>query len=516
VPFNFSGIPDTIRNFIIFTDMINIYDQDTIEKIRLISKEQFDALYQISRILNTTYYTDALIKKSLDLVIEVVNAERGLFVQYDENNGFNIIAARNIQKENIEDLSVFSSGILQKVINSKEPCLYHDVQSDPGVSQFQSVQLQNIKSVLGVPIISDDIVWGVILVDSRLNRKEFNEENLTFLDFFANLVSLSLDRITKFESLEIENLLLKNQVESSNRIQELIGESPAMQKLASLIHKVAKTDATVLLLGDSGTGKELIAKAIHNLSNRKDKPYLAQFCGSIPDTLLESELFGYKKGAFTGANTDKKGLFEVAHGGTFFLDEIADISLALQAKLLRVLQNKEIMRLGDTKVIEVDARVIAATNKDLKQLVNEEKFREDLFYRLNVFPIKIPPLRERVGDIPLLTNYFIKKFTDRKINIDSRAMKILEDYSWPGNVRQLENVLQRALILSDDDNLLPEHVVLEEDSKESNFSGTLRDFEKMLLMKRLKIYQGNRTATARSLGVSVRWVQLKLKEMNNK
>jgi Nif-specific regulatory protein len=494
--------------------MINLYDQDTIEKIRLISKEQFDALYKISTILNSTYYTDALIKQSLDLVIEVVNAERGLFVQYDEaNNSFSIIAARNIQKENIEDLSAFSSGILQKVIERKEPCLYHDVQSDPNISQFQSVQLHNIKSVLGVPIINEDKIWGVILVDSRMNRKEFNDENLIFLDFFGNLVSLALDRITKFESLEIENLLLKNQVETANRIPELIGESTAMQKLALLIHKVAKTDATVLLLGDSGTGKELIAKAIHTLSNRKDKPYLGQFCGSIPDTLLESELFGYKKGAFTGASSDKKGLFEVAHGGTFFLDEIADISLALQAKLLRVLQNKEIMRLGDTKVIEVDARVIAATNKDLKQLVKEEKFREDLFYRLNVFPIKIPPLRERTGDIPLLTKYFIKKFTGRTIQIDNAAMKVLEEYSWPGNVRQLENVLQRALILSDDDRLLPEHIVLEEDSDESNFTGTLRDFERILLMKRLKIYQGNRTATARSLGVSVRWVQLKLKEM---
>jgi Nif-specific regulatory protein len=473
--------------------MINLYDQDTIEKIRLISKEQFDALYKISTILNSTYYTDALIKQSLDLVIEVVNAERGLFVQYDEaNNSFSIIAARNIQKENIEDLSAFSSGILQKVIERKEPCLYHDVQSDPNISQFQSVQLHNIKSVLGVPIINEDKIWGVILVDSRMNRKEFNDENLIFLDFFGNLVSLALDRITKFESLEIENLLLKNQVETANRIPELIGESTAMQKLALLIHKVAKTDATVLLLGDSGTGKELIAKAIHTLSNRKDKPYLGQFCGSIPDTLLESELFGYKKGAFTGASSDKKGLFEVAHGGTFFLDEIADISLALQAKLLRVLQNKEIMRLGDTKVIEVDARVIAATNKDLKQLVKEEKFREDLFYRLNVFPIK---------------------FTGRTIQIDNAAMKVLEEYSWPGNVRQLENVLQRALILSDDDRLLPEHIVLEEDSDESNFTGTLRDFERILLMKRLKIYQGNRTATARSLGVSVRWVQLKLKEM---
>lgn len=494
---------------------MNFQEQDTIEKIRLISKEQFDALYQISRILNSVNYTDRLINDTLDLVIDVVNAERGLFVQYDDiKKQFNIIAARNIQKENIEDLSEFSSGILQKVIEIQQPCLYHDVQSDPNVSQFESVQLQNIKSVLGVPIIKNDRVWGVILVDSRMNRKEFNDENLIFLDFFSNIVSLALDKISKIEILEKENLLLRNRIEAEKKVPHLIGESTAMQKLALLINKVARTDATVLLLGESGTGKELIAKAIHNLSDRKDKPYLAQFCGSIPDTLLESELFGFKKGAFTGATHDKKGLFEVASDGTFFLDEIADISMALQAKLLRVLQSKEIMRLGDTKVIHVDARVIAATNKDLNQLVKENKFREDLFYRLNVFPIKVPPLRERIGDVPLLIRHFVKKFSGRDIHIEPNTMKILEGYSWPGNVRQLENVIQRALILCDSNKLLPEHVILEEDSNDANFTGTLREFEKILLLKRLNMYDGNRTVTAKSLGVSVRWVQLKIKEMN--
>lgn len=496
---------------------MNLQEQDTIEKIRLISKEQFDTLYRISQILNAVNYTDTLIIETLDLVIEVVNAERGLFVKYDDIwRKFNIIAARNVQKENIVDLTAFSSGILQKVIDTRHPCLYHDVQSDPSVSQFQSVQLQNIKSVLGVPILKDGRVWGVVLVDSRMNRKEFNEENLVFLDFFSNIVSLTLDKISKLENLEKENLLLRNRLEAEKSIPELIGQSQVMKKLALLINKVAKTDATVLLLGESGTGKELIAKAIHNFSDRKDKPYLAQFCGSIPDTLLESELFGFKKGAFTGANSDKKGLFEVASGGTFFLDEIADISMALQAKLLRVLQSKEIMRLGDTKVIQIDARVIAATNKELNQLVKENKFREDLFYRLNVFPIKIPPLRERIGDVPLLTHHFIKKFSDKNFHIDPKTMRILEEYSWPGNVRQLENVIQRGLILCDGDKLLPEHVALEEDSDDSSFSGTLREFEKILLLKRLKMFDGNRTATAKSLGVSVRWVQLKLKEMNVK
>ncbi|MHB9013415.1 MAG: sigma-54 interaction domain-containing protein [Ignavibacteriaceae bacterium] len=484
------------------------------EKIRLIDKEQFETLYQISKTLNSAIYQDSLIGETLDLIIKVINAERGLFVKYNEaEDSFSIIAARNIQQENIQNLSDFSSGILQKVIERKEPCFYHDVQSNPDISQFKSIQIHNIKSILGVPIFRNEKIWGVILVDSQMHRKEFTDSNLVFLDFFSNLVSLSLDKIKKLEELQDENSILKNQIQSFIQIPELIGNSPAMQKMTSLIYKVAATDATVLLLGESGTGKEIVARAIHNLSGRKDKPYLGQFCGSIPDTLLESELFGYKRGAFTGAASDKKGLFEVASSGTFFLDEIADISVALQAKLLRVLQNREIIRLGDTQVIKVDVRVIAATNKDIRQLSKEDKFREDLFYRLNVFPIKIPPLRERRGDIPLLVDHFIKKYSDKKIHINPKAMKLLESFEWPGNVRQLENVLQRALILCDDDMLTPEHIIIEEDADDLNFNGTLEEFEKAILKKRLQEFQGNRTLAAKSLGVSVRWVQLKIKEM---
>ncbi len=486
------------------------------EKIRLIDKEQFETLYQISKSLNSAIYQDSLISDTLDLIIKVINAERGLFLKYSEDTkNYLIIAARNVKQEDIRDLSAFSSGIIQKVIERKEPCLYHDVQNDPNISQFKSIQIHNIKSILGVPIFRDDKVWGVILVDSQLQRKEFTDQNLLFLDFFSNLVSLSLDKITNIEKLSDENSILRNQLQLVKQIPELIGESQSMQRMISLIHKVAATDASVLLLGESGTGKELVARAIHNLSARNNLPYLAQFCGSIPDTLLESELFGYKRGAFTGANNDKKGLFEVANKGTFFLDEIADISIALQAKLLRVLQNKEIIRLGDTNVIKVDVRIIAATNKDLHQLTKEEKFREDLFYRLNVFPIKIPPLRERRGDIPLLVDHFIKKYLGKRIYLDPSAMKILESYTWPGNVRQLENVIQRALILCGDDKLLPEHVIIEDDGDKLTFNGTLKDFEKIILKKRLDEFNGNRTLVAKSLGVSVRWVQLKIKELSD-
>lgn len=484
------------------------------ESVRLLEQSQFELLYQISKALNSAEVKKTLFEETLDIIIKIIDAERALFVMYDESSGnFSIVAARNVNQENITDLSGFSSGILQKVINEKKPCLYHDVQSDPTLTQFSSVLIHNIKSVLGVPIFRGNKIAGVVLADSQINRKQFNEDNLLFLDFFSNLVSLALDRINQYEMVLDENRVLKNQIQTIGKIPELIGNSMSMKQLTEMIHKVARTDATVLLLGESGTGKELAAQAIHRLSNRKSKPFIAQFCGSIPDTLLESELMGYKKGAFTGATSDKKGLFEVAHTGTFFLDEIADISMALQAKLLRVLQSKEIIRLGDTAPIKIDVRIIAATNKDLKALTKEEKFREDLFYRLNVFPIQLPPLRERRGDIPVLTEYFVSRFFGRKITIPHETIKKLEDYPWPGNVRQLENVLQRASILCDGDTLQPEHIIIDENEEILNFNGTLAKFEKLLLMKRLKEFGGNRTQAAKSLGVSVRWIQLKLKEI---
>jgi len=487
-----------------------------ISSLREFRKEQYETLYKISNLLNTAAYTDSLIEQTLDLAINVIHAERGVFVRYDsEKSKFTIIAARNINKNSITNLDEFSSGILQQVIEKEHACLYHDVQDDPTISQFESIQIHKIKSIIGVPVFYEDKIWGVILVDSQQNRQDFTEDNLLFLEFFANLVSLVLDKIIRTEYLQDENLLLRKKLEATEQIPEMIGESPAMKELANLIHRVAQTDATVLILGESGTGKELAAGAIHDLSQRAKQPYMAQFCGSIPDTLLESELFGYKKGAFTGAANDKKGLFEIADNGTFFLDEIGDISIALQAKLLRVLQNQEIMRLGDSQVKKVNVRIIAATNKDLAQLSKEDKFRDDLFYRLNVFPITIPPLRERIGDITLLTKFFLNKYSKRKMHLHRDTIEKMENYFWPGNVRQLENILQRALILCDGNELQPEQVIFEDQKNMNNFKGTLKDFEMMLLHKKLKDFNGNKTRAAKSLGVSVRWIQLKLKEQES-
>jgi len=484
-----------------------------IAQFKELSKDQFDALFQITESLNNAEYPELLMEKSLDMVINAINAERGLFARYNFNEKeFRIITARNLNKENIKDLTEFSSGILHQIIKNKKPMLYHDVQGDPKLSQYESVQLQKIKSIIGVPIIHNDKIWGVIIADSQTDRKEFTKDNLQFLNFFSNLISLSLDKIIKIEELEDEYQIILNKLQSTEQMPEIIGRSKPMRELAQIIHKVANTETTVLIQGESGTGKELVAHALHKLSARKKEPFLGQFCGSIPDNLLESELFGYKKGAFTGASKDKKGLLEVAAGGTFFLDEIADISPALQAKLLRVIENREIIRLGDTVVYNVDVRIIAATNKDLTELVKEGKFREDLYYRLNVFPVRLPPLKERIEDIPLLAEHFFKK-QNRKITIDPAALNMLQHYSWPGNVRQLFNVLERAVIICDEGKIKREHIMIEDDDSSKQFHGSLAEIEQRILKERLNEFEGNKTLTAKSLNVSVRWVQLKLKEM---
>jgi Nif-specific regulatory protein len=487
-----------------------------IDELKNLTKAQYEALNNLSQTLNSTSQEKSLIENAVDILIEVTNAERGLFAKYDHNTfSFSIVSARNIKKENISDLSNFSSGVLQQVVNQNKPVIYHDVQSNVKLTQFESVQLHNIKSVLGVPIKKDETIWGVILVDSQKDRKEFTDKNLLFLQFFSNLVSISLEKIFEIENLSNENIRLKNVLESVEKIPDMIGESKPMNELSKTLHKVANTDATVLILGESGSGKELVAKAIHKLSPRKDEPYLAQFCGSIPDSLLESELFGYIKGAFTGAVKDKKGLFEIANKGTFFLDEIADISVALQAKLLRVIENKEIISLGDTKVKKVDIRMLAATNKDLKKLVEEGKFREDLYYRLNVFPIQVPSLRERKEDISLLAKNFLDNYDNNKVLLTANALMKLERYSWPGNVRQLNNVLSRAIILSNDGKITKDHISLDNDQTDIDSKRTLKELEIKILLARLEEFKDNKTLTAKSLGVSVRWIQKKMKEIQD-
>ena len=283
--------------------------------------------------------------------------------------------------------------------------------------------------------------------------------NYILKPFKINELRFLVQRALKYKELQKENISLKEQLREKYKFRNIVGKSPSMQKVYELMEKVARTDSTVLISGASGTGKELVARAIHHQGSRRDKPFIAVNCGGLPESLLESELFGHVRGSFTGAIKDKEGLFQAAAGGTIFLDEISATGSAIQVKLLRVLQEKEIKKVGDTKSVYVDARVIAATNRDLMEEVKEGRFREDLYYRLSVIPVMLPLLWERMEDIPLLTQHFLKKhLVPGKRNqktISPEALELLIHYSWPGNVRELENTIERAITLSEGPVILP-------------------------------------------------------------
>jgi len=280
-------------------------------------------------------------------------------------------------------------------------------------------------------------------------------------DHLLALIRRALDP----RSLLRENTLLKERFSQELEVPEILGDSPALGSALDQVRRVAPTDATVLLLGESGTGKELFARAVHHLSGRKTHSFFPINCAAIPENLLESELFGYEKGAFTGASGTKRGKFEIADKGTLFLDEIGDLSLGLQGKVLRVIEQRQFERVGGTETRSVDIRLVAATNKDLKALAVQGMFRQDLFFRLSVFPITVPPLRERLQDVPILARHFVKKFAAEQkrrgsITLTPESLRALAAYSWPGNVRELENTIERALILGEGDRLLPEHLHL--------------------------------------------------------
>lgn len=331
---------------------------------------------------------------------------------------------------------------------------------------------------------------------------------------------LIIERALEVKMLRDENIRLKKDLSRCYSFPNIIGESPEMKKIFSLIEKVSQSDSTVLLLGESGTGKELIASTIHYQSQRKDKPLIKVNCAALPEGLIESELFGHEKGAFTGAIKRKPGRFELANRGTIFLDEIGDIPLSTQSKILRVIQERQIERLGSTETITVDVRIIAATNKNLEEEVKKGNFREDLYYRLNVIPITLPPLRNRREDIPYLIEFFLRKSTQklsRNIRFSAEAINALLRYDYPGNVRELENIVERCVTLAPNDIIqkddLPSFIFEKSDSKRYfSLSDAAAEAEKEHIIRILRITKGNRTRAAEMLGISRKTLWEKMKE----
>jgi len=349
------------------------------------------------------------------------------------------------------------------VIDNKKPLIAYDLSREQRFPQDKIFLEEGLRSYVVTPLIIEEKAIGTFNVGSKIPNR-FQGADAEFLSLVAKQIALAIDNARSHEEieklknqLEKENIYLQEEIKTEYNFEEIIGESKALKKVLGQVEMVAKTDSTVLIQGETGTGKELIARAIRNLGTRRDRPLIKVNCPAIPTGLIESELFGHEKGAFTGALSRKIGKFELADGGTIFLDEIGDLPLETQAKLLRVLQEREFERVGGTETHKVDVRVIAATNRDLEAAVKEGKFRADLFYRLNVFPTTLPPLRERKQDIPLLTRYFAQRYISKLgkeiKSVSERTIERLKEYSWPGNIRELENIVERAVILSTGDTL---------------------------------------------------------------
>lgn len=432
-----------------------------------------------------------MIEKTKILVADDEEGMRSSLVDWLREDGYDVFAVEDGFKA------------IDKVKSEYWDILLVDLKM-PGMDGIEVLrEVSKIKK--DIPVI---IITAYATVDTAVQSMKEGAYDYIVKPIDPEELSLCIKKIIEHQKLVRENILLKKELAKSYQFQDLIGESHKMQEVFQLIRTVAPTASTILILGESGTGKELTARAIHNSGPRKDKPFIALSCGALPETLLESELFGYEKGAFTGAGSQQKGKFELADGGTIFLDDISEISPKTQIDLLRVLQEREIRRLGGEEVIKVDVRVIAATNRDLKKLVEEKKFREDLFYRLNVITINMPPLKERKEDIPLLIQHFLKKFNiqiSKSIEGVSReALVILMNHSWPGNVRELENAVERAVVIASEPQIwsrdLPPEIT-QQTSSSIIGSKTLEELEKEHIKKVLVEKDWDIQKAARFLGI---------------
>ena len=416
------------------------------------SKEQLAALLEVSHMLTSSLDQNRILQLILDTVSRLFRADGSSLLLVDAyTNEMTFYVPFGAGSEKLRDVRLKpGEGIAGWVAKQGRPLIVNDVQHDPRFcSNIDTLTGYATRSMMAVPLLDTGRVAGVIEVLNTKKEKQFSGEDLELLSALAAHASMALRNARLFSTIREEKDYLQETVEERYRV--VVGESPVMQEAVGMAHRAAEASATVLLLGESGTGKEVFARSIHSWSGRARKPFRAVNCVALSEHLLESELFGHEKGAFTGAHQQKKGLFELADGGTLFLDEIGDMKPELQAKLLRVLQDRTFERVGGTQPIRVNVRVIAATNQDLESAVKAGKFRKDLFYRLNVVTISLPPLRKRKDDIPALGSLFLARYNrelKRRVTLSSEALALLQEYDWPGNVRELENVLERAVVLA--------------------------------------------------------------------
>jgi transcriptional regulator with GAF, ATPase, and Fis domain len=444
----------------------------------------------------------------LGLILEVVPAERGAILLFEHPDQFTAAVAWDRIRGPDCPVQV-SRTIVQRVARERAGLVVNDVLDDEALRQVDTVTELRIRSVLCVPLIAADKVLGTIYLDSQHISDQFDESRLQVMTAIAGITALALGNVQYMEQLRKENQDLRAEI---NLEHNMVGGSQGIRKVFQLIRRIAPTESTVLIEGESGTGKELVARAIHRNSPRAERPFIAINCAAIPDALLESELFGHEKGAFTGATALKKGKLEAAEGGTLFLDEISELAAGLQAKLLRVLQERELERVGGTRAVKLDIRVVAATNKNLTEFVKTGAFRNDLYHRLNVVTLTVPALRERRDDIPVLAEYFIAKVSRkckiRPKSLSAEARACLMSYHWPGNIRELENAVEHAIVLGSTDAILPEDLpeaVVESESSASDLKAqyhvAMKNFKKQLVRQALVEAKGSHLEAARALGM---------------
>ncbi|MCP3874258.1 MAG: GAF domain-containing protein [Desulfobacteraceae bacterium] len=495
--------------------------------------EEVSLLYEISEALNQHMDMKKSLFKVLSVLSESLNLVRGIiFLINSETGEIRIEIAHGISKDTTRKIKYLpGEGIIGKVIQSGEPAVVPRISEEPlflDKTDSRGIVGGQDYSFICVPIRKENQIVGAISADRPFEGKKSLEKGEKLLSVVAamvahHVINIETVRVEK-EQLKTENIRLKSELENRYSFSNIIGNSNKMREVLQMISQVSASSATVLIRGESGTGKELVANSVHYNSNRNKKPFIKINCAAIPENLIESELFGHEKGAFTGASHQKKGKFEIADGGTIFLDEIGNMALSAQVKLLRVLQEKEFERLGGYKPIKSDVRIVAATNSNLEEMVQKSNFRDDLYFRLNVFPIYIPSLRMRKTDIILLADHFLEKYKKEHGKIIKRittpAIDMMMEYHWPGNVRELENCIERAVILCNEGAIHSYHLpaTLQTGTKSKTLPLSLENavghLEKEILMDSLKNTKGNINKAAKLIGITVRKFSYKAEKYN--
>jgi transcriptional regulator with GAF, ATPase, and Fis domain len=440
-----------------------------------INTSQLQQLLTIGKEVLAEVEVDSVLERSMDHLVEVSGAERGIIILFNNKGDRHYQTARNLEKQDIDHPEFeISQTIIEQVNSNGEPVYLKNALEEKSLDKSKSVRRLKILSVICLPLIFDEKIFGVIYLDNRTALGRFTSETSELIKSFADFISLAAYHAMERNHWKKKQTALEEELRFQYNFETIIGQSPKMIKVLEMISQVADTDATVLIEGESGTGKELTVNALHYNSSRRDKSLLSVNCAAFPENLLESEFFGHEKGSFTGAYKHQKGKFELADNGTLFLDEVDEMSPALQAKLLRVIQFGEFAPIGSEETKQCDVRIIAASKSDLKKLVEDGKFREDLYYRLNLFIIKLPALRERLGDILPLAEYFLidacKRLNKEGLKFNPQTKQFLQNYNYPGNVRELENIIHRAAIVCKTKLIKPEHLPEEVTSGKFNKS----------------------------------------------